>query len=128
MTLSIETRTLQVPVVRDGQAVGSLTLRPDDTAFLERFYALGQKLAARRGALGQAGTGAGGAPEQALAELARLCLGVRADIDEAFGPGTSSLVFGEEGCSPSALEQFFTGVHEVLKAERQALLGSYLDE
>ena len=53
---------------------------------------------------------------------------MRADIDEAFGPGTSSLVFGEEGCSPSALEQFFTGVAEVLKAERQALLGSYLDE
>lgn len=128
MTLSIETRTLQVPVVRDGQTVGTLTLRPDDTAFLERFYALGQKLAARRGALGQAGGETGGTPEQALAELARLCLGVRADIDEAFGPGTSSLVFGEEGCSPSALERFFTGVAEVLKAERQALLGGYLDQ
>lgn len=122
MTLNIERPSLQVEVLRDGAPAGMLTLYPDDTAFLQRFYALGQKLADR-----QALAGGEREPERAMQALEALAEGVRADIDETFGPGTSGMVFGPAGCSPAALAQFFGGVAAALEDSRRPLMEQYLD-
>lgn len=121
MTLNIERPCVRVDILRDGRAAGQLTLYPEDTAFLQRFYELGGLLAARQAALP-----AGAGPEEALAALEELAAGVRADIDGVFGPGTAEMVFGPAGCSPAALEQFFAGVAAALEESRRSLLEAYL--
>ncbi|MEG2288251.1 MAG: hypothetical protein RSC00_10145, partial [Ruthenibacterium sp.] len=47
-TIAIDTGALTLPVVRDGTAVGTLVLHPEDTAFLTKFYALLPKLEQQR--------------------------------------------------------------------------------
>lgn len=121
--LSLSSKTLRVPVERDGRRVGELTLTPDDPAFLNRFYALLPALEARRAALAQ--TDGAQHTAEALQALERAVAETRADIDTAFGAGVSAMVFGDV-CSPAMLEQFFAGIAAVLRPAREEKLAEYL--
>lgn len=124
MMLTLSTGALCVPVERDGKRVGTLRFDPDDPAFLNRFYALVPALEGRRAALASLPAGPEHAAE-ALAALESACADTRRDIDEAFGAGTSALVFGAS-CSPALLEQFFTGIAEILRPRREKKLAPHL--
>ena len=121
-TLKIETGALLLPVVRDGASVGTLTLLPDDAAFLARFYALLPRLEQQRADLATALQSADTAVT--LTALSAACDTLRAEIDAVFGAGTSALVFGS-ACSLAMAQQFFEGVSAALQAARAPKLAAY---
>ncbi len=122
--LSLASHLLRVPVERDGVRVGELCFSPDDPAFLNRFYGLLSSLDERRkdlAALSQ--------DENLLAEsltaLERAYAETQNEIDIVFGAGTSQMCFGD-GCSTALLEQFLSGVADVLRPSRTEKLEHYL--
>ncbi|MEG1011749.1 MAG: hypothetical protein RR215_03420 [Ruthenibacterium sp.] len=121
-TIAIDTGALTLPVVRDGTAVGTLVLHPEDTAFLTKFYALLPKLEQQRAdlaaALQSADTG------MTLTALSAACEMLQVQIDEVFGAGTSALVF-DGVCSLHLAQQFFAGVAEALRTARAPKLAAY---
>lgn len=121
--LSLASNTLAVPVMRDGKRVGVLTLHPDDTAFLTKFYALLQTLEQQRATLA-AKLDTNTTPQHVLETLQEACCCLRTEIDTVFGVGTSAFVFGE-GCSLTLLQQFFEGVSVALRDARSAKLAAY---
>ncbi len=122
--LSLASNQLHIPVERDGVRVGELCFSPDDPAFLNRFYGLLSSLDARRKDLAALSD-----EESLLAEsltaLERAYAETQSEIDIVFGEGTSRMCFGD-GCSTALLEQFLSGVAEVLRPARTEKLSQYL--
>ncbi len=125
-TLNLTANAICLPVVRDGKPVGELTLHPDDTIFLGKFYALLPKMEAQRTALAAALKDTSD-PAATLAAMDTMWKNLRADIDDVFGAGTCALVFG--GINSLALaQQFFEGVAAVMQQVRGAKLAQYTAE
>ena len=125
-TLNLTANAICLPVVRNGKPVGELTLHPDDTVFLSKFYALLPKMESRRTALAAALT-TKAEPAEALCAMETLWKNLRADIDEVFGAGTSALVFGSIN-SLALAQQFFEGVAAAMQNVRGAKLAQYTAE
>lgn len=125
-TLNLTANAICLPVVRDGKPVGELTLHPDDTIFLGKFYALLPKMEAQRTALAAALKDTSD-PAATLAAMDTMWKNLRADIDDVFGAGPCALVFG--GINSLALaQQFFEGVAAVMQQVRGAKLAQYTAE
>lgn len=109
-----------IPVNRNGVNVGELRFNPHDVTFSERIYTMisefseAQEKFVKRTAELEADKsedkyGLPANQRERFALVRELCETTHAKIDEAFGEGTSELVFGGI-LDPDAIWQFFDGI------------------
>lgn len=132
----LEIRTgVTIPVNRDGEDVGELRFNPHDVAFSERIYAMISEFAAaqeeftkRTAELEADNTkdkyGLPANQRERFALVRELCESTHAKIDEAFGEGTSELVFGG-ALDPDAIWQFFDGIVPSMDEAQQERIKKY---
>lgn len=130
MKLSIKTDAIRIPIERDGQETGSITLDVTDVGLIQGYYdlissfeELAEKYRRERDKLDAQEDPA----PQAYFDLMReIGLTVREGIDNLFGPGTALAAFGPGVGSPRLYSQFFDGLNEVISSARSPKVGRYL--
>lgn len=130
MELRINTGAQVIPIVRDGQQVGTISVNPYDVGFVDKFYraltnyeTLAADIADQMAALKQKDVGG------VIALTLRVADQVRADIDNLFGPGTADLIIGPGAAgTPDIYAQFYNGLSELIGPERRQQMEQYLPE
>jgi hypothetical protein len=132
MELQLTTGEIRLPIVRDGQASGEIVFNPNNLLFANQFYALLEETETglkdlRERMKDLQNTDADGRPLQ-WRELAQIqieyCDGLRGQIDEVFGAGTSQNAFGETR-SLDVFMQFMNGLLPYFQTARVAKVTQY---
>lgn len=126
MEITLQSGSLTLPVVRDGESVGSLTLNPQDVAFVNRFYALAGQMHEAQQKLEQEMQNTM-KPAERVQKMQAFCMRINAGIDQTFGEGTAQMLFGN-ACAPALLTQFFGAVAQAVQQAREQKLAAYTAE
>lgn len=134
-SLQINTGEKRIPIVRDGENVGTITFNPSDAVFAEAFYKIYGELKVKheeykkRAAEFEDATDESGLPvnpEKRLAMWQEFNTFIKGCIDRVFGVGTSQIVFGDTISMDGLMfEQFLNGVTPYVQKERSQKIAQY---
>lgn len=136
--IKIDTGLIEIPIVRDGADVGSISFNPNDVSFVSRFYELIGVLEKKEREIKLKQTAIEkdqsvdkyGIPTNAFKKIKlndELCDFMNAEFDKVFGQGTCSVLFGNTK-NPNLYYVFIDQLLPLVKSVRETKLSSYLGE
>lgn len=134
--LKINTGNIILPIERDGENVGEISFNPSDALFIEKLYALYEKMDTKEKEYQKKAAELEcndldeyGIPKNMRQQIELYndaCDYMRKEIDELFGESTCKKVFGENS-SFELFEQFLNGIAEYVQPIRKERMSKYLN-